>query len=320
MVNRIKWLQLFAEGAGDGAGDGAAAATGVESADAGHQRLRELGVPESRIRKNRTYSNPQQAPAAQAAPEVREEAEQRAVSADENAPTEEAAPQTPARMSWEEVARDPEYSAEISKIVRNRLKDTRAAQEAMTVLSPWLKSVAREHGLDPENIDYQALVKSANGEYDNKALELGVTRDIVRQLDQQQRTLEQQRLDNHFRSLEQQGQVLKNTFPAFDLRTELQNDTFARLVGPNVGMSVEDAYHAVHRREIQAASMQVAAQQTARQLSNAIQSGSHRPDESGTTAQAPSVTSFDYRKASKAEREALKARIRRGEKIYPGQV
>ena len=43
-------LQLFAgEGAGDGGGEGAA--QGENSADAGHQRLRELGVPESKIRK-----------------------------------------------------------------------------------------------------------------------------------------------------------------------------------------------------------------------------------------------------------------------------
>ena len=57
MVNQFKWLQLFAgEGAGaSGSGEGAAAATGVENADAGHQRLKELGVPEARIRKNRAY-------------------------------------------------------------------------------------------------------------------------------------------------------------------------------------------------------------------------------------------------------------------------
>ena len=64
--------------------------------------------------------------------------------------------------------------------------------------------------------------------------------------------------------------------------------------------------------------MQVAAQKTAQKLSNSIQANQRRPEENGTTGQAASVTTFDYRKASKAEREALKARIRRGEKIYPG--
>ena len=64
MFNHFDWrlLQLFggeggasgASPAGDG-GNAAAAVTGENSADAGHQRLRELGVPENRIRKNRAY-------------------------------------------------------------------------------------------------------------------------------------------------------------------------------------------------------------------------------------------------------------------------
>lgn len=326
MVNRFWQLQLFADGAaGDGGagGEGSApAATGVESADAGHQRLRELGVPENRIRKNRSYQV--KTPAAQppaAAPAAEPAQQDDAAKTEEKPKTEEAKPQT--RMSWDEVKKDPEYSAEINKIVRSRLKDADAAQTAMTALMPWLKTVAKEHGLDPENIDYEALVKSANGEYDSKALELGVPKEIAMQLDQQNRTLEQQKFQDHIRKLEQQGESLKGTFPNFDLRAEMQNPTFSRLVGPGVGMSVEDAYYAVHRREIQAASMQVAAQKTAQQISNAIQSGSRRPDESGAAAQAPSVTTFDYKKMNRAEREALKKSIyqaaARGEKIYPGQ-
>lgn len=318
MVDHFKRLQLFAGEGADSSGSGegaAAAATGVESADAGHQRLKELGVPEARIRKNRAYQ-PKGQEAAKPAAQEPEAQQVAAAEGNDPKPTEEA----PARMSWEEVSKDPEYSAEISKIVRARLKEAGAAQEAMTTLMPWLKNMAKEQGLDPENIDYQALVKSVNGEYESQALEKGVSKEIARQLDQQQRTLEQQKMDNHFRSLEQQGEALKATFPNFDLRRELLNETFSRLVSPNMGMSVEDAYHAVHRREIQAAAMQVAAQKTAQQISNAIQSGSRRPDESGVTAQAPSVTTFDYTKMNRAEREALKKRIYSGERILPGQV
>ena len=103
----------------------------------------------------------------------------------------------------------------------------------------------------------------------------------------------------------------------------MRNPTFSRLVGPGVNMSVEDAYYAVHRKEILAASMQVAAQRAAQQISNAIQSGTRRPDESGTAAQAPSVTTIDYKNMSRNDREALKRRIRyaaaHGEKVYPGR-
>ena len=102
----------------------------------------------------------------------------------------------------------------------------------------------------------------------------------------------------------------------------MQNPTFVRLTSPSVGLSVEDAFYAVHRKEMQFQSMQVAAQQTKQMVSNAIQSGTHRPDETGTNAQAPSVSQFNYKNATPAQRKALKDEIYRaaaeGRKIYPG--
>jgi hypothetical protein len=121
---------------------------------------------------------------------------------------------------------------------------------------------------------------------------------------------------------QQQGEAMKKVFPNFDLRTELQNRAFVRMTFPTVGISVEDAYYAVHRNEIQRAAMQVTAQTVAKKISNDIQAGSRRPNENGTSGQAPSVTTFDYSKASPEQRAELKARIRqaaaRGEKLYPG--
>lgn len=68
--------------------------------------------------------------------------------------------------------------------------------------------------------------------------------------------------------------------------------------------------------------MEAAAQQATRMISNAIASGSHRPEESGTAAQAPSVSRFDYRNATPEQRKQLKDAIRKaaaeGRKIYPG--
>lgn len=263
MVNQIWQLQLFAE-----AGEGAAAApTGAEGADAGHQKLVELGVPEGKIRTNHNYTPPQQ---------------------------------PSPRMTWEQVKKDPEYSAEISKIVQQRLKDAGAAQQAMDTLSPWLRQLAQQQGMDPDRIDYAALAQSFAKESAPSPA--------------------QQKLDAHMKNLQQQSQALQATFPGFDLRRELGNETFARLVSPQMGMSVEQAYYAVHAKQIQAAAMQVAAQKTAQQISNAIRSGSLRPDETGVNPRSPSLTTFDYAKMSKAEREALKKRIYRGERILPGQI
>ena len=329
MFNHFDWrlLQLFggeggasgASPAGDG-GNAAAAATGENSADAGHQRLRELGVPESKIRKPRAQkASPLPEGAVRTEPKKQEPPQQAAAADNNNAQTENT---PPARMSWDEIMKDPEYNQKMQEIIRSRVKDGDQNRSILEALNPAIKHLAQENGLDPENVDYTALAKMITGEYEDKALEMGVTKETAMKLDQQQRTLEQQKFQNHILRLEQQGEAFKAVVPNFDLRTEMQNPTFARLTSPSVGLSVEDAFYAVHRREMQAQSMQVAAQQTRQMISNAIQSGTNRPDETGTVSQAPSVSKFDYKNMTPAQRKALKDEIYRagseGRKIYPG--
>ena len=341
--NKWFWLQLFAgEGAGstggDGGGDGAVTGA-TDDAAAGHQRLLELGVPENKIRKNRAYklNAPAQKPVEAEQAKETENKQEQAAAADN--PTEEKTEtKAPARMSWDEIMADPDYNKQMQAVIKARLKTAGNAEEALAKMAPALEVLARKHGQDPANPDYDALAKAINDDdtyYEEKALELGTSVEAAKRIDQQERetarnkrqeemNLEQQKIQNHFRSLEQQGEALKKVFPKFDLRTELQNPVFARMTAPGHGlMSVEDAYRAVHRKEIEAAQSQVIAQRTAEKMSNAIQAGSRRPDENGTSGQSASVTTFDYSKASKAQRDALKQQIRaaaaRGEKLYPGR-
>ena len=344
MANKNKWflLQLFAgEGAGASGGEGGGEGTvsGDNGLAAGDQRLLELGVPEEKLRKRAKRANAKLPEGAvRTTPkEVQEQKPQQQVATATEDPTEDKT-ETPAptRMSWDEIMADPEYNKQMQATMKARLKNAGMAEEALAKMAPALEVLARKHGQDPANPDYDALAKAINDDdayYEDKALELGVSLETAKHIDQQERdtarqkkleerNLEEQKLRNHFMSLEQQGEALKKTFPKFDLRTELQNPVFARMTSPNVGVSVEDAYHAVHRKEIMAAGMQVTAQQTAQKISNAIQAGSRRPDENGTSGQSASVTTFDYSRASKAEREDLKRRIyaakARGEKVYPG--
>ena len=336
-MSKDKWLnlQLFAgEGAGDGGVEGAA--TGDNSVDAGHQRLLELGVPADKIRK-RAQNSATKLPvgAVRTAPqaELQQQTSEQAAAAEN--PTEEKTDK-PTRMSWDEIMADPEYNKQMQAVVQSRLRSAKGAEETLSKLAPALELLARQHGQDPANPDYDALAKAISEDkafYEDKALEMGVSVETAMKIDQderararnqreQERTIEQQKIQQHFEKLHQQGEIMKKTFPGFDLMTELKNPAFARMTAPNVGISVEDAYYAVHRNEIQTASMQVAAQKTAQKISNSIQAGRSRPSENGTTGQAPSVTTFDYRNASKEQRNALKAFIRseaaQGRKVYPG--
>ena len=334
-------LQLFAEGAGaSGEGGGEGAPSGDNATAAAEQRLRELGVPEAKIRKSASKvaskMPTQTAQTAEVAP--KEEANVESAATQEKPTTEDTKDSAPKRMSWDEIMKDPEYNKEMQAVVRSRLKSERSAEEALGKMAPAIEVMARKYGLDAKNMDYEALAKAINDDdayYEDKALEMGVSvetakkvdqmeRDTERQKAQEQRTLQEQMISQHFAKLEQQGEALKKVFPNFDLRKELQNPAFARMTAPGKGiMSVEDAYRAVHRAEIDAAASQVIVQKTTEKISNAIASGSRRPDESGASSQAPSVSTFDYRNASREQREALKQRIRqaaaRGEKLYPGQ-
>ena len=337
-------LQLFAEGAGaSGAEGGGEATTGDNATAAAEQRLRELGVPEAKIRKSASkVASKMPAPVAKTTEEAPKEETKVESAATEEKPTTEDAKDnnvSTKRMSWDEIMKDPEYNKEMQAIIRSRLKSEKSAEETLGKMTPAIEVLARHYGLDMKNPDYEALAKAINDDdvyYEEKALEMGTStatarkvdqaeRDTERKKAQEQRTLQEQAIQQHFISLERQGEELKKLFPNFDLRTELQNPAFARMTAPGKGvMSVEDAYRAVHRQEIDAAASQIIAQKTAEKISNAIQSGSRRPDESGASSQAPSVSTFDYRKASPQQRADFKADLRRrwanGETVYPGKL
>lgn len=334
-------LQLFAgEGAGSagsaGEGGGEGATTGDNGSAAAEQRLRELGVPESKIRKRASKANSQPAQTAQTASAAPKEETAVDSATTQNTPTTEEGKDTPKRMTWEEIMKDPEYNKQMQATVRSRLKSEKSAEESLAKMAPAIEVMARKYKLDPANMDYEALATAINNDdayYEDKALEMGVSVETAKKVDQmerdnerqkamEQRTIQEQKIQKHFVELEQQAEAMKALFPSFDLRTELQIPAFARMTSPNVGISVEDAYYAVHRKEIMTGAMQTAAKKTAEKISNSIQSGSRRPNESGSSSQAPSVSTFDYAKASRDQREAfkrdLRARMARGEKVYPG--
>ena len=341
LIQKWQWLQLFAGEGGSGAGTGdggdggaGAAEAGVNASapDAGESRLRDLGVPDAVLAK-RANRLKGKAPADKAdAPAIKQQG-----AAAEQQQTPVGDQEQKAKPTWDELMQDPDYNKQMQSVVQQRLRQSKEVEDKYNKLAPSLEVLARKYGLDPNNLDPEALNKAINDDdsyYEDKALEMGVPLETAKRIDQQEReakrrkaeeekTIQQQRIEQHLTRLRQQGEEMKKTFKDFDLDRELQNPAFFRMTSPNIGLSVEDAYYAVHRREIQNAANQVIANKTAQMMSNSIRSGSQRPVENGASAQSPSVTTFDYAHASKEQREALKRQIRnaaaRGEKLYPGQ-
>lgn len=336
MTYSKKWdfLQLFAgEGAGAGgsAGDGGtsgngggdASAPGVAAVDAA-QRLRDMGVPESKIaRYGKAYGKRANKTAAPVAVEQAPRADGQAAAAEnETAQAEEQQP-APQKYIWDEVMKDPEINRRMQETVRASKKKAQAAEDAIAALAPALKQQAEEFGLDPENIDYVALSKHITGEYDDQALQMGLPKETVVKMEQQHRINEEKLNRDHIAGLIAQGEKMKEVFPNFDLRKEMENPQFRRLTARGVNVSVDDAYRIVHRKELELAQAQIVERKATERVQNTIRAGAARPDESGSASQAPSVTTIDWKHASREQLQAQAKRIRlaaaQGRKLRPGE-
>ena len=339
MRNKFKWLQLFA----DGTSEGGAAGSGVTSPAAAGQdtgvnasavagqtveptqadRLRELGVPESKLKRAK-YSQ-------KAAPQKQQETTAQAAAAETQEVTEETK-DTAKRLSWDEIMADPEYNGEMQKVVKAAKEKLKTSAEGLEKLAPAIQLIAKKYGVDAG--DYEAISKAVvddDAYYEERAMELGVTTDVAKQLDksekmmraaeeQQQKFINEQKLMEHIGKLNRQAIELQQKYPDFNLGKELNNPTFARLTAPDLNLPLEDAYELVHREEIKENIRQAALKASIQQVSNAVQSNKNRPNDGVSKSSNASVQTFNYQNATKAQREALKARIRSGEKIFPGQL
>ncbi len=326
MHHYYAWLQLFADGTGEGAatsGVTPAAAgqdTGVTSVAAEQseqttaEKLRELGVPSDKLKRAKYNQK------AQKQPEVKD--------------TQAAAAETTgaARLTWAQIMEDPEYNAEMQKVVQARTAKSKQSVDNMEKLAPAIQMLAKKYSLEESDIEGIAKAVVDDDEYyEDRALEMGVSTDVVKQLDnaeratrmaeeQQQKFINEQKLMEHISKLNKQAIELQQKYPNFNLQNELKNPTFARLTAPDLMFSLEDAYELVHRDEIKENIRQAALKTSIQQVSNAVQSNKSRPSEGGAVKSSnASVQTFNYRNATREQREALKARIRSGEKIYPGQ-
>ena len=321
MFNLINWLQYF--------DDVGAEASGVDSSVLSEQtsgvtepavseqedvtmgdRLKELGVPEAytkRAKYKEVIGKRAQQPAAE---------------------QKEAAP--PSGMTWDEFMSIPENKERMSKTITDRLSKLKGENERLQKLAPSIQLVARQYGMDIQDLKdldvdaFNAAVTEDSKLYEQKAAELGVDPETAMRIDRLEtekrmrdrqdeiRTQEEQ-TRAHLMKLDQQANELRQILPGFDLAREIQtNPGFVRLTTPdliNSGfMTVKDAYIQTHP-EMRSAINQTIAQKTLQQASNAIQSGSMRPQENGSNGQGGSVGEIKYSQMSREQRRNFKKNL-----------
>lgn len=262
------------------------------------------------------------------------------VTGSEGIPTDTGAQDTAAVETFQDLIKGrykDDFNQAVQGIVQKRLSKSKADTEFLNKLTPVIQLLGKNYGIDIEDVrkaDVDVLTKHImddNRFYEDIASQMGLTEDQAkrvyqteqrnRQLEAQERerTEEEQRR-SAFANIIKQADELKVKYPMFDLDTEMGNVEFLKMVMPNsqggLGIPVENAYYALHKDELQQGAMQYAVQRTAEQITDSIRSGAQRPREAGLNSNAAVGTiTVDPRNLSAAQREELRKRVARGEKI-----
>ena len=183
------------------------------------------------------------------------------------------------------------------------------------------KEDAGEQAASPEDrrADFQALIEGPFRQEFEEAVNARVQEEMQRireaEAGKEEETRKETDLRQHFAHLTKEAEELKKSFPDFDLTREMMNPAFVRMTSPAIGVSVKDAFYAIHGEDIQRESMLYAALQAGRRIAASVQAGASRPVENGIQGSAPVVIGIDIRGMSRKQREEYRRRIHSGEAI-----
>ena len=291
-------IQLFAEGGGAPAGgDGAAAAAPAE----GPQPTGVKGNPLADVQYGKQESTP--------------DAGEKTSEDDRNSRFEELI-----KGEYKDL-----YDSRVQDTIRQRLKGNEAIVQKYNALAPMLDLLAGKYGVEPDDVD--ALSKAIEDDetfYEEEALEKGMSVQQVKEYrkmmrenkalkEQMEAQKNQQQADATVAAWMRDADAVKQIYPNFDFRTELQNDQFRMLIQSNI--PVQTAYEVVHKDELIPAAMQFTAKQVEAKVANNVRAGQKRLAEGAASSRSAVQVKSDPSKFTKADMDEIERRVARGERI-----
>ena len=301
-------LQLFAEGgaAGGTGGDGGTAqGSGVTGAAA---------VPQTKGAKN---------PLADVKYGIQEEA---APAAEVQTEPTEAPPDLNAE--FEKLIKGQykeQYDARMQDTIQKRLKSSKETVEKYNSLAPTLEILAKKYGVDAADIDaLNKAIQDDDSYFEEEALNRGMSvQDVkaIRKMERENADLKRQMQERHTKDKAdklyaqwlQQEQETKKVYPSFNMQAEMQNPEFVNLLRSNV--NVRTAYEVLHKDDIISGAMQFTAKTVEQKIAKKIAAQGARPAENGMSSGSPAVVKSDVSQLSRADRDEIRRRVARGEKI-----
>lgn len=175
-----------------------------------------------------------------------------------------------------------------------------ASDHPYAAMEPMLDALAQQLGITPG--DGEALSHALREKQENEGKEVMET---IRQ-----------GADRIYQSWMTEAEQLKQLYPDFDLRKEMDNPRFAGLLRSRVDM--QTAYEVLHNREIIPAAMQYAARTVEQRLASSLRSTSERPVENGIRGSGAIVLGSDVARMSRKDYAAVCRMVERGERVSFG--
>ena len=240
------------------------------------------------------------------------------------------------RPGFRDLIKDPQYKQDADAWLKETMdkrfrgqdqmrQQLQQLQESSQKMQPILGLIGQKYGKDAADLDgIRQAMEADDSIYAAKAAEAGMPVKAYKKLDmlekenqqykaQRQQAEKEAAFRKHYEGLHQQAQQLQQQFPNFNLQAELQNEKFLHWTSPQVGMSVKDAYFALHADEIQKQGMQYAGQQSAQAVMASVRSGAMRPQENATGMSPTGGMRVDVSKMTEEQLDEIdrQSRIRR---------
>lgn len=222
-----------------------------------------------------------------------------------------------------------EYKEHNQKIIQNRLKSSKAAEEQLAALGPALQLLHRQYGTQ----DTASLVQAITGDdhwYEAEAQKRGMDTQTFKLFDQQEQTINamRQQQANQQAMQEQAQQVMKwrnqetelrELYPDFNLDAEIEeNQEFYNLL--RNGISVRHAYETIHMDEIMGQTVAGAVQRTAQRTMDTIRANGLRPQENGAGKVPAQPARMAVKDFTPEKMREIERRVMAGEIITPDKL
>ena len=214
-----------------------------------------------------------------------------------------------------------QYQSRVQDTIHKRLRSSRETVEKYQRLTPALKLLSEHYGIAADDVGALAkAVESDDTFYRRQAQQRGLDVNQLRAF----RALEQENAQLRYQYRQQaeqatlrqkmglwaaQAEEAKKLYPDLDMNTECAEPRFRKLLLQ--GLDVQTAYLVVHRQEL----LQKAAEAGQQMMANHYMTQTARPSENGTSGQSAAVSRYDVAAMSRADRETIRRRAARGERI-----